>query len=361
MAKPKLTLQDFERASRKLRCSVPAIRAVADVESAGDGFYADGFPKILFERHLFRRFTQGRYNQSHPHLSGAQGGYGKAGQNQRNKFNEAFALNPTAAMKSCSWGKFQILGSNHKICGFDTVDEFVDAMKESEGRQLDAFVGFVQTNNLDDALRNLDWAAFAKGYNGPAYKKNKYDTKMANAYARFLKSPMPDIAPSNSAVSGTALIQDGSDADIPPAKSENIANQSSANETGHTTQVAETIVNQGDGQAVATETQEISAPAKEGSVNKSTALTVAGFAVPPVLIGAVKSFSDLVEKGYIDAKELGSLVMGTVMNNLPYVFGLIALVIVMMLAKKLCKQVTLWIQMYFAGQTNKNNVVVKPQ
>jgi hypothetical protein len=188
MSKPRLTQADFERAATRLRCEVAAIKAVAEVESLGKGFYDDGFPVILFERHIFRRYTQGRYNQTHPHLSGQQGGYGAAGATQRRKFNEAFALNPDAAMKACSWGKFQIMGFNHAVCGFSTVGAFVDAMKISEGEHLDAFVSFVIENNLADELRRKNWAAFASGYNGAGYRKNRYDTKMATAYTKYSKT-----------------------------------------------------------------------------------------------------------------------------------------------------------------------------
>jgi len=187
MAKPLLTKDDFCRAAKRLKCEVASVKAVAEVESRGAGFYSNDFPTLLFERHVFRKYTQGRYNKSHPHLSGSAGGYGKAGQNQVNKFNEAFALNPIAAMKACSWGKFQIMGFNHEICGYATVGEFVDAMKESEGKQLDAFVAFVIGNGLAKFLRSKNWAAFANGYNGSGYRKNKYDTKIGSAYIRYSK------------------------------------------------------------------------------------------------------------------------------------------------------------------------------
>lgn len=180
-----LTEKDFEIAAKILRCEIASVKAVAEIESLGKGFYADGFPVILFERHVFRKYTKGKYNQSHPHLSGPAGNYGAAGQNQRNKFNEAFALSPTAAMKACSWGKFQIMGFNHAVCGFATVGELVDAMKVSEGEQLLAFVKFVIGNNLADELRKKQWAAFAKGYNGAGYKKNNYDVKLAAAYRKY--------------------------------------------------------------------------------------------------------------------------------------------------------------------------------
>lgn len=183
----KLTNEDFCRAAKRLKCKVAAVKAVSEVESRGEGFYTNGFPVILFERHKFKKYTNGKYNKTHPHLSGPAGNYGSAGQNQRNKFNEAFALNPEAAMLSCSWGKFQIMGFNYEVCGYKSVGAFVDAMKESEGKQLDAFVSFVISNGLDKHLRNLNWSAFASGYNGSGYKKNKYDTKMASAFVKFEK------------------------------------------------------------------------------------------------------------------------------------------------------------------------------
>lgn len=233
MARPLLTQADFERAAKRLQCDVAAVKAVAEVESRGQGFYADGFPVILFERHIFRKYTQGRYNRTHPHLSGPAGNYGPAGQNQRNKFNEAFALNPDAAMKACSWGKFQIMGFNYEICGFVSVGAFVDAMKESEGRQLDAFVSFVIGNHLAQYLRSQDWAAFASRYNGEGYRKNRYDSKMAAAYRKHLKgsaavklmSDEPETLPEGSTSSGQA-IPSGPQSDAPPTEATQVTETS---------------------------------------------------------------------------------------------------------------------------------------
>lgn len=257
MTKPRLTDADFCRAAQTLGCSVAAIQAVAEVESLGAGFYDDGFPVILFERHKFSAFTKGRYDKTHRHLSGPAGGYGKAGQNQRNKFNEAFALDPQAAMKSCSWGKFQIMGFNHEAVGFPTVDAFVDAMKESEGRQLDAFVAFIKANKLQRHLVNLDWTAFARGYNGPGYAKNKYDTKMAAAFTRFSKR-----AVDCSKVSAAAPAEASS---TPTKKKEHSAPTASdtPQPINDSSQTADTIVNVGDDspqQQDVTETAKVAAP-----------------------------------------------------------------------------------------------------
>lgn len=187
MSKNKLTDEDFCRAAKRLDCSVAAIKAVAEVESRGDGFDSRDRPKILFERHKFAQYTNGKYIKTHPHICNwTSGGYGKTAE-QYDRFSEAFMLDPTAAMLSASWGKFQVMGFNFAICGFKTVGEFVDAMKESEGRHLDSFVEYVRHNSLADELQSLNWAAFAKGYNGVEYKKNNYDGKMADAYKKFSK------------------------------------------------------------------------------------------------------------------------------------------------------------------------------
>lgn len=205
MSKRLLSNEDFCRAAKRLRCDVAAIKAVAEVESRGAGFYANGFPTILFERHVFRKYTDGRYNESHPHLSGPAGNYGKAGQNQRNKFNEAYALDPIAAIKACSWGKFQVMGFNWKVAGYSSVVDFFEAMQRDEGEHLNAFIGFVIGNRLDDEIRNHDWAGFAYGYNGEGYKKNNYHTAMARAYKKFAKENIDcsKVASTSSAVVST--------------------------------------------------------------------------------------------------------------------------------------------------------------
>lgn len=180
-----LTDADFERAATRLRCPVAAVRAVAKVESLGGGYLPDARPKILFERHKFHEFTEGRFTSSHSHISWPKWGGYLGAEREFDRLAEAIELNREAALKSASWGAFQIMGFNHKLVGHSGVEPFVRAMVAGSGHQLDAFVAFIKSQNLDDALRRLDWKSFAFGYNGPDYAKNRYDEKMARAYADF--------------------------------------------------------------------------------------------------------------------------------------------------------------------------------
>jgi len=189
-----LTEKDIEKAAVKLDVEVAAIKAVAAVESRGDGFHDDNRPKILFERHWMNRRLNsaglklaaqlGRDNC--PDIVNTKPGGYRGGKKEHERLNKAMSLNPTDAQESASWGRFQIMGFHWEALGYESVDHFVDSNSQDEGMQLDGFVRFIKNDsNLHTALKKKDWAAFAKGYNGPSYHKNKYDEKMAEAYERY--------------------------------------------------------------------------------------------------------------------------------------------------------------------------------
>lgn len=184
-----LTENDWKAAADQLGVPVAAIKAVAEVEAPGSGMLPTGEPRILFERHKFSKHTGGRYDDSHPDISNPSWGvYGKESR-QHARLEEAAKLNRDAALKSASWGRFQILGENYKQAGFADLQSFINAMYAGEAEQLLAFVAFISARlPLLNALRKRDWATFARLYNGPAYAKNRYDQKLAEAYAKWSNS-----------------------------------------------------------------------------------------------------------------------------------------------------------------------------
>jgi hypothetical protein len=181
---------DYSRAAVSLGIEIAAIKAVAEVETSGKAFDDSGRPRILFERHYFHRLTSGKFSGAHPDISNVvSGGYGLFAA-QYGKLERAFKLDPDAALRSASWGRFQIMGDNFRAAGFASVREFVLAMARSESEHLNAFTTFVGNDKaMLAALRKKDWATFAAAYNGPGYKKNNYDQKMADAYNRYNAAP----------------------------------------------------------------------------------------------------------------------------------------------------------------------------
>jgi N-acetylmuramidase len=180
----------FAEAAALLGCEVAAVKAVAEVESRGSGFDAKNRPTILYERHVFARCCnpKGKFNASNPDISAStpypKGTFGNTEQ-QWEKLAKAYALDPEAACKAPSWGIFQILGENHRACGFATAIEYARAMTTSPVAHLKAFVGFVQSDRrLLKAIRERDWPGFALAYNGKGYEVYQYDKKIATAYAK---------------------------------------------------------------------------------------------------------------------------------------------------------------------------------
>ncbi len=179
-----LTDADYARAAKALDCDAAAVQAVADTEARESAWDLWNRPIILFERHKFAKHTHGRFNATHPDISSsAPGGYSRF---EYERLRRAAMLDEAAALKSASWGLFQILGENHRLAGFASVDAFVDAMMVSSAEHLNAFVHFVRSQAaLKRAIENKDWPAFARSYNGPSYAKNDYDGKMRRAYLRL--------------------------------------------------------------------------------------------------------------------------------------------------------------------------------
>lgn len=173
----------FRSAAARLGCEEAAIRAVVSVESPRGPFDEFGHPTLLFERHLFHRFTGGRFDMIAPNLSAATpGGYGKYSE-QYGRLATAYLLSPEEALRAASWGMFQILGDNHLEVGFTTVRDFANAMCRSEADQFAAFVQFIMANRLmQRSLVSKDWTQFARLYNGPGYSVNRYDEKLRAAY-----------------------------------------------------------------------------------------------------------------------------------------------------------------------------------
>lgn len=159
----------------------------------------------------------------------------------------------------------------------------------------------------------------------------------------------PSISPANDNPADTGTQEEGA------------GNSASSAGEGVGTQIAETIVNNGAAGNPATETKEVPAPAKDGATAQATRATILGFAVPVGVAAAAKGLGDLVTQGYIDAKEVGAMVVGLVKDNFSTVLLLVALIILLLLVKKAFRQITLLFQMWFAAQPDKNDVVVKPQ
>lgn len=184
----------LSKAATDIGVGLPALWAVMTVETKGCGFLPDRRPLVLFERHVFHKRTHGKFDAAAPDLSDSTaGGYGAGGAFQHGRLTRAIALDRQAALESASWGLGQIMGYNAVSVGYSDVENMVKAMSDSEDAQFHAMVGFIKANKLSKVLQQGDWESFARRYNGPDFRKNRYDEKLAQEHARYVKGPLPDL------------------------------------------------------------------------------------------------------------------------------------------------------------------------
>lgn len=186
----------YHKMAQRLDVEVAVLKAFAAVESNGQGFFSDGRPAILFERHYMARMLEKRglhllkniASQALPDVvNSSPGGY-QGGEAEYERYNKASQLHPQAAIESCSWGLFQIMGSHYNRLGFNSPEDFKSAMFQGVNSHLEAVVRFIETDaNLHQALRNRDFTTSARIYNGPNYDQHNppYDERLRQAYQRY--------------------------------------------------------------------------------------------------------------------------------------------------------------------------------
>ncbi len=184
----KLTDYDIPRIAHTIGVGEDEIHALLDVESRGVGFNKNGVI-LLFEEHVFHRQLPKSMRREAVRKGLAYPKWRRNYKNNYQRFLQAYEFHPEAALMACSWGMPQIMGFNYRIVGYETVQQMVKAFAESEAIQLEAMVEFIKSSNLDDELRDHDWAGFARGYNGKGYKRNRYDERLKARYEWWQTKP----------------------------------------------------------------------------------------------------------------------------------------------------------------------------
>jgi hypothetical protein len=183
---------DYETCAAKL--GLPeweVIGAVARTEALRGAYGPDGLPTVLFERHKFSKFTDGRYDREHADISSRNaGGYGDGTHaNAWTRFLKAYDLDPDAALRATSWGQFQMMGFNFHMTPHKDAQTLVAFLAASEANQLEVFMDYVRFNSLTDALRERNWRKFARAYNGDDYERNNYHAVMERHYDDLKRAP----------------------------------------------------------------------------------------------------------------------------------------------------------------------------
>ena len=190
---PAITEQELQTIAEQLGDKdTKRIKAVADVESNGSGWFDSGLPKILWERHKFWKHTADKFVSwySNPNSGDYTMDANKNGINDSwEKLSYAIGKDPLAALKSISIGKFQVLGEYYLQCGYQHPIEMLCAASRDEYAHYAMLRDYIlNVAKLKEAFLALstnpnDNRTFARGYNGKAYERYEYHIKLAKALA----------------------------------------------------------------------------------------------------------------------------------------------------------------------------------
>ncbi len=191
MFKPEV-IEDIRKAAAEFGVEAAALLAIAETETGGKAFtVVNGRrePLIRFEGHYFDRRLSGDRRAEARGLGIASPVAGAvanpASQAARWKLlDRAMAIDAKAACEATSWGLGQVMGAHWAWLGYASVDALVKDVRASAAGQARLMARYIVKSGLADALARRDWAAFARGYNGPGYPANRYDAKLAAAFAR---------------------------------------------------------------------------------------------------------------------------------------------------------------------------------
>jgi hypothetical protein len=189
---------DYEEMAKQLGCLKTAAQAVVQVCGARSGFTVSGKCRILFQRDKFYAllYRRGKTIEEMEQLrldyptviNPVPGGYFDD-EFEYDRFCIAVSIDPDLAMKCTSWGRFNLPGTNYRLCGCDSIVSFITKMQQSERYQLQAFVKYIKScPDLLIALQKLEWGVFASTYFGPMAKFHGIDVALLDAYRkRYVK------------------------------------------------------------------------------------------------------------------------------------------------------------------------------
>lgn len=202
-------IEQLKTLADRYNVGLAALMAVISVESGGQ-IYANvssvpNAPLIRWEGHYLYRLLAGNQRDA---AVAAKLASPKAGgiKNPTNQFERYAMLRRAAALfgddaaySSISIGVGQVMGIHAVSLGYKSPKAMFQAACGGLGAQVEIMLRFIKRDNLIDELKRKDWSAFARGYNGPAYAKNKYDVKLAAAFAEAEASlparPSDDLSP----------------------------------------------------------------------------------------------------------------------------------------------------------------------
>lgn len=185
-------MSDAQRDALSAEFNLPPSRlpAIASVEAPRGPFDSRNRLPVLWEgHHFYKHLPAGlRAGAVRAKLAWPRWGQVSYGsyENQYRRIERGAEYHRPAAILSFSAGAYQVLTSNYARAGYASPDAMLEDYRRGETEQTRSVLRFIAASpKMLEALRTGNYKVFARLYNGPGYRKNRYDVKLAAADRLF--------------------------------------------------------------------------------------------------------------------------------------------------------------------------------
>lgn len=195
------TISACRAAATKYDVPLSTVMAVVETESGGVALTkvnGKDVPLIRWEGHYFQERLTGPAlaRARREGLASSKPGVVKNPASQVKRYAmlaEASAINKEAAHESISVGVGQVMGAHDSKLGFKSAVEMLAYQTKGVTQQVEVMMRYCKRFGLIDELQRADYAGFARGYNGPQFRKFGYDQTMEKHAKRWAKLDDADV------------------------------------------------------------------------------------------------------------------------------------------------------------------------
>ena len=188
----RLTKSQIRALAKSSKIEPAILKAIMKIESGGKGFHKNGTVRITFHGHVFYQLLKDAGLKPETLRKGNKDilykkyktKYNKGRKSTLKRLRKAMEIDKSSALKACSYGLFQLMGSSYKEAGFKSIKAFAKAHKSSEKAQVKAFLKAAKSQKTLKDLQNKDWEAFTNKFVTSEIGPKEYAKKLAKTYKK---------------------------------------------------------------------------------------------------------------------------------------------------------------------------------
>lgn len=205
----KLSKKDLAKIAEDTKVGEDEIQSLLTGLSSGEAFDSAGLVRVALQPHLFYKNIKDpdvRDKAVQAGLAYPRADMGRAPNESqlRAQYEQAYELDPNAAMISAVWGEAEVPGAAFASAGYETAMGMIIDFQADGLAQVRGMAHYAKAEGLDKAAKKQDWEAVTIGYRGKDVDNTAHLARFDEAYPKATKTatktlteqaPLPKVDP----------------------------------------------------------------------------------------------------------------------------------------------------------------------